>query len=756
MRRSFYCILIVFLFLAACSKSSSNHDSNSGVQELALQQRISGKISEIGAVNWYHFKTTEPDSVLQVRCTSETLRPDVELLVTIYELDSGGNKKIIYGDHAPEKSLAPANLTLKAVIDQPGDIYIAVRDYKDDKASNDPYFLSIDYAGKAEGNDTIAQATPLTVGSGSCPTNTIGYVGDTDCFKFTSTGGIYDISAVFSPMTGTPVQLSVALYDSAGRLIESQSSPGAKSYHLIHYLGAGEYHVLVSDYGKDHFDNASAYQLCVSSSSSAESHANDSASDATAVNISQYGTNSTINGSLDYSEDRDYYRIGRPSASTGFQVLHLSFTAATRAKYKISILDANSAVVYARTYSGGASELHTQIKLDSGNYYLLVQSADGQKITQSTPYTATVRMLDVIDTADTPPADNGTIGSAIPLTLSSTLTTSGKISYLGDVDWYNVTIPPHAQPQILEFYFNAPISEVEYTVGVMGAQLIKTLMNTDAETVPTRLKTSLFVPANVSSAVYSFKTYDFRDDEGSDVTYTIRVDLKDIPSALPSVAGGSPPYGSVVNYYNEMAESSADQVTLELDSVTRRIFGVNTSLLDFSGAAIQNDTPQTGLVTLTLPWIAGYVDYQGDQDWFLLDLEPLDSSTSWYYEIFVDFYAPAADVEYVWKFYPDRNKNAVVADRISGSDGFVASAGKQGNVPAVISMRTPSSGESRFWAGNTWRGQTYFSISDFNYLYNPDGSPNLDADDDWGGYGSAPYYFRVTLVYHPGVSYPQP
>ena len=755
MRRSFYFILIVLLFMVSCSKDSSKHAS-SGAQELELQQRVSGKISEVGAVNWYHFKTTEPGSVVQVRCTSETLRPDVELLVTLYELDSDGNKKIIYGDHAPEKSLVPANLTLKAVIDQPKDIYIAVRDYKDDKASNEPYFLSIDYAGKAEGNDSIAQATPLIVGSNSCPSNTIGYVGDTDCFKFTSTGGIYDTAVAFTPMAGTPVQLSVAIYDSTGKLIESQSSPGAKSYHLIHYLSAGEYHVLVSDYGKDHLDNASSYQVCVSAAGNAESHANDTAGDATGVDVSQYGTNYTINGSLDYSEDRDFFRIGKPSSSSGFQVLHLSFAAATRAKYKVSILDVNSAVVYSRTYSGGASELHTQIKLGSGNYYLLVQSADGQKITQSMPYTATVKMLDVNDSADTPPNDNGTIGSATPLTLSSTQTTSGKISYMGDMDWYNVTIPPHAQPQILEVYFNAPISEVEYSLGIMGSQLIKTLMNPDAETVPTRLKTSLLIPANVSPSVYSFRAYDFRDDEGSDVAYTIRVDLKDIPSTLPAITEGAPPYGVAVNYYSEATESSSNQVTLELDSVTRKIFGINSTLLDFSGAATQLNTPQTGLTTITFPWIAGYVDHQGDQDWFLLDLEPLDSSTSWYYEIFVDFYAPATDVEYVWKFYPDRNKNGVVADRISGSDGFAASAGKTDNVPAVMSLRTPSGREARFWAGNTWKGQTYFSISDFNYLYNPDGTRNLDADDDWGGYGNAPYYFRVTLVYHPGVSYPQP
>ena len=755
MRRSYYCIIILVLFMVSCSKGSSNH-TNSGVHELALQERVSGKISNVGAVNWYHFKTTEPGSVLQVRCTSETLRPDIELLVTLYQLDNNGNKTSIYGDHAPEKSLAPANLTLKALIDQPKDIYIAVRDYKDDKASNEPYFLSIDYAGKSEGNDTISQAVPLTAGAASCPTNTIGYVGDVDCFKFTSTGAIYDTAVAFTPMTGTPVQINVALYDSNGKLIESQSSPGAKSHHLIHYLAVGEYHVLVSDYGKDHFDNASPYQVCINAVNNTEANGNDTVSDATAADLGQYGRDYTINGSLDYTEDKDFYRIVKPSASSGFQVLHLSFIAATRAKYKINILDANSQVVYSRTYTGGAAELHTQVKLGSGNYYLMIQAGDGQKITQGTPYTATVRMLDIIDSADTPPSDNSTIGNAIGLTPSATLTTPGKISYMGDVDWYNVTIPPHAQPQILEVYFNAPLSEVEYSLGIMGAQLIKTLSNPDAETVPTMLKTSLLIPANSSEAVYSFKAYDFRDDEGSDVAYTIRVDLKDIPSVLPVLADGEPPFGAAIQYYSEATESSSNPVTLELDSVTRKIFGVKSSLLDFSGATTQLNTPQTGLTTLTLPWIAGYVDYQGDQDWFLLDFQPLDSSTSWYYEIFIDFYAPAADTEYVWKFYPDRNKNAVVSDRISGSDGFVASAGKRNNIPAIMNIRTPSTGESKFWAGNPWQGRTYFSISDFNYLFNPDGSRNLEPDDDWGGYNSAPYYFRVTLVYHPGVSYPQP
>ncbi|MGD0210355.1 MAG: hypothetical protein ABSC14_05185 [Desulfomonilia bacterium] len=755
MKRSLYVLFILLFLIVSCSKGSSNHTSR-GVQELTLQKGVSGTISKVGDVNWYHYKASEAGNVLQVRCTSDTLRSDIQLLVIIYQLDSKGNKTILYGDHVPEKSIAPANLTLKTNIDQPKDIYIAVRDYKDDEASNKPYYLTIDYAGKAEGNDTIAQATPLTINASSCPTNTIGYVGDVDCFKFTSAGGIYDTAVNFSPLTGTPVQLNVGLYDSNAKMIESQTSPGAKNYHLIHYLSVGDYYVFVSDYGKDHFDNASTYQVCINSVNNTEAHGNDTIADATGVDLGQYSQDYTIHGSLDYSEDKDYYRIIKPATSSGFQVLHLSFVANTQTRYKISIVDANSSVIFSRTYLGGSSEFHTQLKLGNGSYYLMVQADDGQKITQSAPYTATVKMLDIVDDADMPPNDNNSIQNAIPLTPSPTVATSGKISYMGDVDWYNVTIPPHAQPQILEVYLNAPVSEVEYCLSIFGAQLIKTLSNPDAETIPTKLKTSFIIPASSSSGVYSFKVSDFRDDEGSDVTYTIRVDVKDIPTTLPAVADGAPPSGLPVQYYSELTETTASTVTLEMNSVNHKIFGVNTTLLDFSSATTQQNTPQSGLTTLTFPWIAGYVDYQGDQDWFLMNFQPLDTSTKWYYEIFVDFYAPATDVEYIWKFYPDRNKNSIVSDRTSDSDGFIASAGKTNNVPQILNIRTPSGSDGKFWVGDPWRGQTYFSISDFNYLFNPDSSRNLEPDDDWGGYNVAPYYFRVTLVYHPGVSYPQP
>ena len=755
MKKPIYILFMLAILAVSCSSGSSGSGS-SGVQELALGQRATGTISSEGAVRWYHHRAVEANSILQVKCTSQTLRPDVDLLVTLYQVNSEGRKTIIYGDHAPEDSVSPADLTLRTFIDRPKDIYIAVRDFKDDDKSDAPFFLTVDYAGKADGDDSMSQATALTVNGSSCPTGTIGYVLDTDCYRFTSTGGIYDIGVAFSAFDGTPVQLSVSLYNANGSLIETQSRSGARNYHLIHYLQAGDYYVLVNDNGKDDFDNASSYQVCISTVDSSEAHGNDTLATAAGVNLGQYGQERTVAGSLDYSEDKDYYALDTPATAAGFKVVHLSFTAQGTARYQINIIDSDETMLMTHIYNGGSTEYHTQVRIN-GDPFVMVQAVPGQNLTQSAPYTLEVTVLDVDDDAETVSGGNDTIQTADPLTFTSSpaSATAGKISYRGDVDWYSVTIPAHAQPQVLEVFFDAPVSEVEYCVNIMGSQLLKTMSNPNAESVVTELKTSLLIPASASQAVYTFKVNDYQDDEGYDVVYTIRTDLKDIPGSLPAVANGSPPHGSVIHYFSEATGPTAHSITLEYNSVLSKSFGVNETLLDFAGATSQVDTPETGLTTVSFPWIAGYVDYQGDQDWFMIDFQPLDTSTSWYYEIYVDLYAPGSDIEYVWKFYPDRNDNRIVADRTSGYDGFIASAGDSSILANTVNMRTPSTTQSLFWVGNPWQGPAYFSISDFNYILDENGNENTEPDEDWGAYNLAPYYFRVILVYHSGVSYPE-
>jgi hypothetical protein len=748
---------MLFMLVSCSGFNDSSSGGESAVGELSLGRTLSGTISSTGEVDWYHFRAVEANNVLQIRCTSETLRPDVDLLVTVFQEDGDGNKVRLYADHAPDGGISPADITLNVYIEQPKDIYISVRDLMDDDCSDSPYYLSIDFGSSAEGNENFTQATPLTVDSDSCPTDSIGYVGDIDCYSFTVAEGIYDLNVDFTPFPDTRVQLSVDLYDSEGNLIESQSRSDALSYHLIHYLSAGEYYVHIDDYGRDDFDNASSYEICVKSIDSAEGNENDSAANATVVHASGYDQDYPVSGSLDYSEDRDWYRISMPAAADGFRVLQLVFAAGTNYQYQVNIADADQTTLMSHTYRGGGSEYQTQIKLEDGDCcYLMIRLLEGQVMSQSGPYSATVRVLNIVDNAEVDPNDNDTIDTADPLLPTSDpgSATSGKIGYRGDVDWYTINISPHAQPQVLEVFLAAPISQVEYALSVIGQELEKKIYNSDAESVPTKLQTGILIPANDEAAVYSFKVGDFQDDDGDDASYTIRVDLKDIPASLPAVADGTPPAGSTVEYYSEVSETDATAITLEYNSVTRKEFGVNTGLLDFANADIEEDVPESGLTRVSFPWIAGYMDYQGDQDWFQIDFDPLDDSDEWYYEIRVDFYAPASDVEYVWKFYPDRNDNQILADRSSGYDGFIASAGDLNTDEQTVDVTTPAVGDDPFWVGHSWQGPAYFSISDFDYLRDPDGNENPQPDDDWGGYDEAPYYFKLTLVYHPGESHP--
>ncbi|MBN2298904.1 MAG: hypothetical protein JXM72_09930 [Deltaproteobacteria bacterium] len=757
--RKIICLLcVLYMIVLACSggEGDSYLGLGTGVKELTAGQRLSGTIGSEGDVDWYHYRAVEANNVLQVRCTSETLRSDVDLLVSIYRGDADGDKVLIYADHAPEDSLAPADLTLNTYIDQPRDIYISVRDLLDDDASDNPYYISVDFAGSPEGNENFAQAPVLSIDSDDCPIDRISFVGDIDCYTFTSTGGTYDVAIDFSPFPDTRVQLSVDLYDSSGELIDSRRVADEQTCHLLHWLGSGEYFIQVDDYGRDHFDNASTYQVCVNSVSGSEENENDSSDDAEVLAADEYDRDYALEGALDYSLDQDWYRISPPEVTSGFKVMNLRISADTQVEYAVAILDEDEMEILSHDYRGGSAQYQTQIRLEDGEYYLKIQASDSEQIIAGAPYTATVTMHDISDEAEVEPNDNDSISTADPLTPTSDPAgaTSGKIGYRHDEDWYALTIPAHAQPQVLEVFFSAPVSQVEYAVFIMGSSLEKTLVSTDASSSATDLRTSLLIPANDEPAVYSIEVRDYQDDDGDDVAYAIRVDLKDIPAVLPAVAAGTPPYGSDVEYYCEITEPQTPSVELQYNAVTQEHFGYDTALLDLPGAAVAADQPEAGLTTLTFPWIAGYIDYQGDQDFFQIDYQPLDSSEDWYYGISVELYAPASDVEYVWKFYPDRNDNEELAYTTSEYDGYIACAGDTSLEAAVLSITTPGEGDDPFWVGDPWQGPAYFSISDFNYLITPQGDENELGDDDWGGYGSAPYYFRVTIVYHPGESNP--
>ena len=79
------------------------------------------------------------------------------------------------------------------------------------------------------------------------------------------------------------MELSIDLYDSQGALVSALNRTQRRNYHMISYLDAGEYYLLVDDFGKDDFDTASSYSLCVTTVESDETMANDSRAQERAV-----------------------------------------------------------------------------------------------------------------------------------------------------------------------------------------------------------------------------------------------------------------------------------------------------------------------------------------------------------------------------------------------------------------------------------------------------------------------------------------
>ena len=70
---------IVCLALTACSGSTGSGDDEGGTRELQLDRTVSGTIGTVGEVDWFHFRAVDANNLLQINCSSNTYRADVDL-----------------------------------------------------------------------------------------------------------------------------------------------------------------------------------------------------------------------------------------------------------------------------------------------------------------------------------------------------------------------------------------------------------------------------------------------------------------------------------------------------------------------------------------------------------------------------------------------------------------------------------------------------------------------------------------------------
>jgi hypothetical protein len=298
---------------------------------------------------------------------------------------------------------------------------------------------------------------------------------------------------------------------------------------------------------------------------------------------------------------------------------------------------------------------------------------------------------------------------------------------------------------------------VEYYLSVMRDEVLKKTYDANGEDGATHLKTSVWVPQDSGTATYLIKVSDYQGNEGDVFDYTLVVAVDEIPDAAAVPAGPG-----VADYFDEKAESgsaTAVEVELENTALDQPHFQADTALFDITSAT--QTANGDGTTTLEFPWVAGFIDYEGDQDWFRLQLDKLNDTDEddWFFDVDVQVVATSAsEVEFVWKLYRDPNNNGLMVDRPTASDGYVGAIGDTDPVDTTAFSVNTATMEDDLWVGDGWgAGDYYISMSDFNFvrLDNGDGttSANTEPDADWSL--ATAYYFKVTLVYHPGVSNPE-
>ena len=741
-------LLFILLGIIACGGPDGPSDSSddSGIKELSLNQRSTGTISQVGEVDWYHYRAIDTNNVLQVQCHGDTVTPPLEFLVQVYEQDDNGNYERIWGTHAPEDAVQPADLIMNIPIDHPKDLYITVRDLLDDEASDRiPYYLDLAYIHEPVDNETFTQATEITVDDQVGATDQINDIADVDCFRVSIvSSGVYGFDLGFDFLMDSQVRLDVKVYNDLGDLIYSADSLRIEEYLWRLYLETGDYYIVVEDHGRDDADMSSPYTLCVSSADADEVLVNDS--QLTAQTISPSPDVSIEGGTaIEYQQDQDWYAVAIASPPAGsFSTIILTLTdtipSNLAARFEIVIEGPDGEQILVHEYASSASRYTVQQKVNAGQNLIGIRPVSGTNVQMALEYELTVEVATIEDPAETDGDGNDGIDEADILTPPSD-SVEGKIGFRGDADWYTISVNQGTGSQVLNVSFTADdVSDVEYCLDVMmntGVR-IESFSDNNSSGLPAQFNASYFIPESTSGGIqnYFLRVGDCQSDDGNDINYTLEIRVDETPANVVAFPG--PNNGGKGTYY--FSESIENGLVVGTDKDTAAALEVECAIYpqydpEFNAenqllkvAALDTEN------TYVSDWIAGYIDYRGDQDWFVLDVKSMipDDATQapedWYYDVQIRMYSPGSDVEYAWKLYRDRGSdstppNGIVIERTPGvtdseyidSDGIMAAWATSlvTGTPGVVDVTVPDSGVD-FWIGDEWQDDWYYlSISGF-------------------------------------------
>jgi hypothetical protein len=797
-------LLIIFCFAACGGGGDDGGNNESRMQEITLDETVTGKIDHAGDVDWYHVNLVERDRTLSVNLSGTRQNSPVDFMLTVYEKNASGEMVPIFGESAKEDVFQPADITIDVAITQPKHLYFAVRDFKDDDASDlIPYRLMATYSDETEENNSFEDAIELQVGSGQiCNTDENIYpASDVDCFRFTIGGanpaGVYRIVAHYELTNSAPmpVNLGLELYNDGGQLVQAfkGQKPADNLYVLLSYLNDGTYYLVLADQGRNH-ESQYNYSVCIEPVTAEEAMENDVFADADRPTLEPDGGHISANliGSLEYIQDEDWYVFDVPAATTGaFKIMSINFFhnfdqqvpavlegQVKPAGYRVRVLNSGQEVIHSFDQSVLLTESTiVELEVDAGaDNYIVVKPIYHEQMLMALPYQFTVTVKDVSDPNE----------SETPIVLQSGDVATGKIYKAGDVDTYQIDVVTNGSPKVLELFFNtSEASEVSYVLTAQWSGNTRMIRDANGAENGAACKSSFYLAQDETVAL---EVRDDQNNDGGDVEYSLRVNVLDPADSYtpPAVESGTTPH-----YFSESAERAADgststEVTVIEFNNDLPHFKANTNLLRV-GQLINN--------TWTSEWIAGFVDYDGDRDIFELnfdDVIPQGPDATWHFDIQVQIVAAAGPVEYSWTLFRDRAPaNHVLVERTfwvidpdtgeevqdpdgdfefnDEGEGIVASWADDSLASNAINETIPSGGDS-FWIGNRWADSDfYISINDFDYTRIGGTEPptlNQTPDNDWGNiYSStlgvpfnlsavAPYYFQVTVTYHADCASP--
>jgi hypothetical protein len=776
-----YLILLAIFFITACSNGPGSDSSESAIREIQTGVTESAFIELEGDVDTYRIRAAEANRFMNINCKEKSSGSGVDLLVTVYEENAGGQRVRLFGKHKPQNSTPPANLDVIVYIDRPKDLFITVRDLLDNDASEDiAYHLTCDFLASEVDNHDFENARPLIIGAANASSDAIEAVGEMDCFTFSvDTSGVYTVNVDHTtPHNATTnVQLTMTLYDHIGNKIQSVTAP---DHTLLSCLEPNDnpFFITIQDSDGMHMDAAAIYDISIAQAPADEFLSNDILENASEINADAAGI-FAAGGAVEYASssasgdnagDMDWYQFTVPeNSAAAYQTVQLTIdngqVVNSAAILRVVVYDALQNKITSHDFYCNKEAYRNQFRAESGVHYVSVAPLNANKIASRASYLLQLQPTDLIDDYNNTENEATVLQNDVPV--------EGTVSYHSDVDWYGLTVNT-TTPKIVEVELTSDTSIVDYQLTIWrGVQLIKKVSDLNGSDGRTHLKIAIFVPQDSQgTALYHFKVCDAQNDEGSSILYELTTTTNSVPTDIPGI--GEIDALESLRYYSEIDEQAQvngtyEALELEIFSGYQPIYLANTGWLDFRadflpvGIAAVNHLD--GTTTITFPWIAGYIDYQGDHDFFEIDFgkRAFDGiETDWYYDVAIRLVVPqpGSEVEYIWKLYRDRNQNHIIMDDPTSPDGYKACAGDETPLEQQgLDIMVPS-GDQVFWIGSEWgdNSKFYIGISDFNFekLPGPESREFLEdnpvPDDDWGY--DAPYYFQVQLTYHPGDAWP--